>query len=115
MAGIVILVPEAGIEMPATLNDSRTSRKLLDSLPLEGEATRWGDEVYFVTPVDAPAENPVAAVPSGSLAYWPPGKAFCVFFGQTPYSPVNLLGAIDGDEALFGQVRSGQIVRIEEA
>ena len=32
-----------------------------------------------------------------AVAYWPPGKALCLFFGQRPYSPVNVVGEIEGD------------------
>ena len=42
----------------------------------------------------------------GDLAYWPPGRAFCIFFGPTPVSrgtacrpasPVNVVGKIVGE------------------
>ena len=113
MAQIRIRVMEASVDVTATLNASRTAERLLAALPLESEATRWGDEVYFLTPVSAPPEDPVATAPSGSVAYWPPGQAFCVFFGQTPYSPVNLLGTLDEDAAILGRVEAGHVVRVE--
>jgi hypothetical protein len=60
----------------------------------------------------------------GEIAYWPPGTAFCIFFGRTPAStgaapvaasPVNVLGKIDGDLSGLHQVRSGAPVRLEQA
>ncbi|MCJ7677601.1 MAG: hypothetical protein MUO35_07770, partial [Anaerolineales bacterium] len=66
---------------------------------------------------DARAEMQV-----GELAYWPPGSAFCIFFGPTPVSRgqapraasnVNPLGIVDGDAAAFKAVRSGEKVRLE--
>jgi hypothetical protein len=60
----------------------------------------------------------------GELGYWPPGSAFCIFFGPTPASvddqpqaasPVNVLGRIEGDAAAFRSVRDGQEVVLERA
>ncbi len=100
--------------MTATLNDSESAKKLLEVLPCESRAQTWGDEVYFEIPLSMGEENAQAEVPAGTIAYWPPGKSFCIFFGQTPYSPVNPLGSLDGDATEFGKVASGQKVRLEK-
>ncbi len=113
MAKIKVVTDE--VEMLATLNDSASARTLHDALPIEGSANRWGDEVYFDIGLSMPEEDPQAHVPSGTLAYWPTGTAFCIFFGQTPYSPVNVLGTLDDDPKEFAQVRSGETVRLEKA
>ena len=115
MARIRIVVLDADIEAYAEMNGSATARKLLEALPCGAEASCWGDEIYFAVPVEMGEEDALASVASGTIAYWPPGRAFCVFFGQTPYSPVNVIGKIDGDEGVFRQVESGQEVRIESA
>ena len=88
----------------ATLNQTNTAQFILSSLPIKGRVKRWGDEIYFSIPLiideclDAKTEVEV-----GDLAYWPPGQAFCVFFGNTPYSysdkpvaasPVNVFGSL---------------------
>nr|WP_203227875.1 cyclophilin-like family protein [Halobellus captivus] len=46
-------------ELPATWTDDapETVEAIDDELPLSGDATRWGDELYFDVPVDVPAEN----------------------------------------------------------
>ena len=58
----------------------------------------------------------------GDLGYWPPGKAFCIFFGPTPMSrgdeirpasAVNVVGRVTGDPRAFTRVRSGSRVTIE--
>ncbi len=97
------------------LNSSRTARQVADALPIESTAQRWGDEVYFGIGVEAPEEEARAEVPSGTVAYWPPGKALCLFFGQTPYSPVNVVGEVEGDPRVLAQVTDGQPVRVERA
>jgi hypothetical protein len=81
---------------------------------VKSSAQRWGDEVYFSIPLKVPGENPQAKVPSGTIAYWPVDPSFCIFFGQTPYSPVNVLGRVDGDEHEFASVVAGDAVLIEK-
>ena len=58
----------------------------------------------------------------GDLAYWPPGSAFCIFFGPTPVShgdeirpasPVTVVGRVLGDATAFKKVSSGTVVRLE--
>ena len=99
----------------AQLNDSRTACLLQDALPFESKARIWGDEVYFDTPVVTDEENSQADVPSGTVAYWPPGKALCLFFGQKPYSPVNVVGTLDGDPKKLAQVQEGETIQVEAA
>jgi uncharacterized protein len=114
MARMRILIKEAGIEMTAALNDSATTAALLSALPLESPAQTWGAEVYFSVPVECDAEDPQASVASGAVGYWPPGKAVCLFFGQQPVSPVNIIGALEGDPSVLKAVRDGHIVRLEQ-
>jgi len=110
-----IRVKAGSVTVTVALNDSRTAGLILGALPFDARASIWGDEVYFDTPVAAGEENPQAAVPFGAAAYWPPGKALCLFFGQTPYSPVNVVGAVEGDVGVLKGVRSGDAVRVEKA
>jgi hypothetical protein len=103
------------VVVTAALNESGTARRLWEALPIESRAQRWGDEVYFETPVEVGEEDPRADVPSGAVAYWPPGKALCLFFGQKPYSPVNVVGEVEGDPGVLSEVEDGEAVRVESA
>jgi hypothetical protein len=98
-----------------TLNDSGTARLIAEALPFESKAQRWGDEVYFATPIQAGEEDAQPRVPSGAVAYWPPGRALCLFFGQQPYSPVNVVGVLEADPQTLGVVQDGESVRVEKA
>jgi hypothetical protein len=117
-----ITISAGTLEIDAIINDSNTANDIWDSLPISGSANVWGDEIYFAISVDA-AEEPDASdlVSSGDIAFWPPGKAFCIFFGRTPAStdekpraasPVNVFGNIEGDEKLFRAVASGTTITI---
>jgi hypothetical protein len=57
-----------------------------EALPLSGEATRWGEELYFRTNVDVDVDGGRREVPVGAVAYWPEGNAICLFWGPTPAS-----------------------------
>jgi hypothetical protein len=108
----------------AALDESRTATAIWEALPIVANAETWGDEMYFDIGRALSAESPKAVVELGDLGYWPPGRAFCIFFGPTPMStgdeirpasPVNVFGRIVGDPAVFKKVRSGTTVRIERA
>ena len=118
-----ITITAGDVSFPAELNDNPTAQQIWDSLPVEGRANVWGDEIYFGIPVEAGEEPDArAAVEVGELCYWPPGNAFCIFFGPTPASiderpraasPVNILGRLLGDAASFRGVPGGALVKIE--
>jgi len=99
----------------------RTVEAVIKALPIESTANRWGDEVYFETPVKLGEENSQTAVKVGDIAYWPPGNALCIFFGPTPvtkgnepraYSPVNVIGKVLGDPLVFKEVKTGEKVKV---
>lgn len=121
MAARRIRITAGGIGAEATLNDSRTAREIWEVLPIEAAGQIWGDEIYFGIPLGMDEDAARAVVELGDLAYWPPGRAFCIFFGPTPASqgdeirpasPVNVVGRVDGDPTVFRKVRAGTRVRL---
>ena len=81
-----IRITAGSVSAEARLNDSKTARAIWDKLPIEARGETWGDEIYFDIGLTASAEAPREVVDVGDLAYWPPGRAFCIFFGPTPVS-----------------------------
>ena len=119
-----ITITAEDIKMSAELNDSNTAKKIWEALPIEESVQTWGDEIYFSIPVNIGLENAKAVVSEGDLGYWPPGNAFCIFFGLTPASqgdeirpasPVNIFGKIIGDPKAFKKVSSGAKIIIEKS
>ena len=119
-----IRIQAGSVSMEAELNDSATARQVAAALPIQARANTWGDEIYFAIPVRAGAEHPREVVELGDLGYWPPGTAFCIFFGPTPASrgqeirpasPVNILGKLKGDPTALRAVRDGEPVTISLA
>jgi len=117
-----IEITAGDVRAAATLDDNPTADAIWDALPIEANANTWGEEIYFSIPVrleQAPDAKEV--VDLGDLGYWPPGTAFCIFFGRTPMSSpgeirpasaVNVFGHIEGDPTVFKAVSSGTKVRI---
>ena len=119
-----IRITAGDVSVAAELNDSPSAAVILAALPLEASGSRWGEEIYFSIPVDEKAAPDARAdMKIGELAYWPPGNAFCIFFGPTPASdgdepraasPVNPIGRIVGDVEPLRGVPDGATVRIEK-
>jgi hypothetical protein len=99
----------------ADLNETECALGILEALPIRSRARVWGQEVYFDTEVILPEENPQAHVPPGTVAYWLPGKAVCLFFGQTPASPVSVVGTMRGNPRDLAAVHAGDEVTVEAA
>ena len=111
------------LSMEAELNDTPTAQKIAAALPLRTSFNTWGDEIYFAIPVNAALdESAQEVVEVGDLGYWPPGKAWCIFFGQTPASQpgkimpasaVNVIGKVLGDATQFKTVMREREVIVE--
>jgi hypothetical protein len=97
------------------LNDEtspKTVESFLDNLPFTLQLNVWGDEIYTSSsPISVPEENSKSPVSLNDVAYWPTGKAICLFYGPTPIgkkgeitpaSPVNVIGKIiDPDKSVL--------------
>jgi uncharacterized protein len=111
------------LSMEAELNETPTAQKIAAALPLRASFNTWGDEIYFAIPVDATLDDSAQEVVElGDLGYWPPGNAWCIFFGQTPVShpgkimpasAVNVIGKVLGDATQFKTVMREREVIVE--
>lgn len=120
-----ITITVDGTVFPGELNDSASGRKIADKLPLTISMSRWGEEYYGsigeALPMEPGARDEMAV---GELAYWPPGTAFCIFFGPTPASngsepraasDCNPLGMLEGDVSGLGKLGHSISAKIEKA
>lgn len=111
-----IRIAAGAIKAQAELNNTATAQAIWQSLPIDGRASLWGDEIYFSVPPSLELEGGQELVSMGDLGYWPEGEAFCIFFGPTPVSQgneirpasrVTVFGKIIGDATIFKEVAAG--------
>jgi hypothetical protein len=118
-----IQITSGDVSVTATLADNPAADAVWQALPIEARANTWGDEIYFGIPVMIEeSENARDVLEMGALAYWPPGNAFCIFFGRTPASrgneiraasAVNPIGRVIGDPTILKQVENGTPIHVE--
>ncbi len=122
--GKKINIVTVSVQMKAELNSSATANSIWEKLPIRGTVNTWGEEIYFQIPVQMEHENAVSVVEEGDVAYWPEGKSFCIFFGQTPAStakeikpasPVNPVGRLLGEPGAWKAVKPGTEITLEQA
>ena len=119
-----IQISTGNLTLTATLNELETANQLWESLPITGRVQIWGDEIYFSIPVNVEEElDSQETVRAGTVAYWPPGSALCLFWGPTPVSApgeirpasaVNVVGILDNDPTLLAQVPSEAEIIVEK-
>jgi hypothetical protein len=119
-----IKITVGGIEVLAELNDSETAGAIYKKLPIEAKGEFRGDEIFCDIGMAMDSEDPRELVQEGDLGYWPPGNAFCIFYGPTPtsregeirpFSPVNAIGKVLGDAKVLKAVKDASKVKIEKA
>jgi hypothetical protein len=117
-----IRIRAGSIAVVAQLDETGTADAIWSALPIRGNVTLWGEEIYFPVSLSLPPEDARELVEAGDLGYWPQGPAFCIFFGPTPASrgqeirpasPVNVFGRVVGDTAPLSGVRQGAHVTVE--
>ena len=118
-----IQITAGDVVAEAECYDNDTGDQIWEALPIKARANTWGDEIYFSIPVQLEeASDAQEVVELGDLGYWPPGTAFCIFFGPTPASTgdeirpasaVNVWGKVQSNPAVFKGVPSGAQVQVE--
>ena len=121
-----ILIQTDDITLNAILFDTSTANKIFNQLPITSLGNRWGDEIYFSVNIsDELKAESTDLFNVGDLAFWPPGNAFCIFWGPTPASekdeiraasPANLIGKIIDNPLDLSSVSSGEenIIKVSE-
>ena len=109
------------ITIKADLNNSETANNIKKILPISNSVNIWGDEIYFPVDINDEEIGAKEIVELGDIGYWPPGNAFCLFFGLTPLSkgeeiraasPINIIGKIRGEINILKKVKSGEKVMV---
>ena len=119
---VIVEIPNSS-NISLELDDAHspnTVHELIEKLPFTVDLNVWGDEIYTSkSPVSQPEENAKSPVDLHDVAYWPTGKAICLFYGPTPIgnpgeitpaSPVNVIGKIvSPDKTILDNVHSEKV------
>ncbi len=116
-------ITAGGVSLQVELLDTASADAIYDGVPFGSRAMRWGEEVYFSTPVKAELEADAREViQPGELAFWVEGAAIAIGFGRTPastgseirlVSPANIWARTRDDVSALSAVESGDAVRVE--
>lgn len=95
----------------------KTVKEFVKKLPFTVKLHTWGDEIYSSeSPISMIEENAKSPVALNDVAYWPSGKAICLFYGPTPIgkkgeitpaSPVNVIGKIINPDKSVLKIANG--------
>ena len=70
--------------------------------------------MFIEIPLALGEEKSKTMAEKGALAYWPMGKAFCIFYERTrPYSSINPIGRITENLEIFSQIKSGTKITVK--
>jgi hypothetical protein len=118
-----IRIQVGGQTVHGTLSENDTADQVWGALPIDTTVATWGDEFYFDIGLSLDlASDARSEMKVGEMAYWPPGNAFCIFFGPTPAShgdepraasAVNPFGKIEEDVEVLKGIPSGTRILIE--
>ena len=106
------------------LRDTPTAELIYDAVPFSSKVKKWGEEIYFETPIKAELENNAREVVDfGEIAFWNGGSAIAIGYGKTPVSkeneirlisPCNIWADSSFDKSYIEKIKENEIVKIEK-
>ena len=118
-----IMITAGSVQIEAELLDTPTANAIYEHLPIRSQASTWGEEVYFATPVSVTREADARdVVQPGEIAFWVEGDSIAIGFGRTPISrgdeirlaaPTNIWAKALDDVKRLKAVKAGDRVSVE--
>jgi len=111
-------------ELKLKLRDTKTANLIFNALPFQSKVQRWGEEIYFDTPLNIDLEEDARSVIEyGEVAFWAAGSAIAIGYGKTPVSqaneirlisPANIWADSDFKKEYIEEINQGEIVIVQK-
>jgi hypothetical protein len=118
---MVIVFKAKNIGFYVQFNETPTANDMIKGLPVEGVVSKWGDEIYFKTGINASGDGRTTDINVGDVAYWPEGQCLCIFYGPTqasttdkpvPASPVIIVGKTMASPDELREIHEGERISV---
>ena len=118
---MVIVFKAKNIGFYVQFNETPAAHDIIKNLPIEGIVSKWGDEIYFKTGIDAAGDGKTTDINVGDVAYWSEGQCLCIFYGPTqassgqkpvPASPVIIVGKTMASPDELREIHEGERISV---
>ena len=111
-------------EFEVIFKKSITSDLIWRSLPIFSKIKRWGEEIYFDTPLNIDLDKDARSIIEyGEIAFWSAGSAIAIGYGKTPVSqedeirlisPANVWADCEFKKEYIRSIKEGETVLVEK-
>ena len=111
-------------ELILKLRNTKTADLIYDVLPFQSKVNKWGEEIYFETPLNIDLDKDARSVIEyGEIAFWPSGSAIAIGYGKTPVSqgdeirlisPANIWADCEFEKEYIHSIKDGDTVLVEK-
>ena len=111
-------------ELILKLRNTKTAHTVYNALPFQSIVQKWGEEIYFDTPLNINLDPDARSVVEyGEVAFWVAGSAIAIGYGITPVSqeneirlisPANIWADCKFQKEYISNIKQGEIVIVEK-
>ena len=111
-------------ELILKLRNTKTAHIIYNALPFQSIVQKWGEEIYFDTPLNINLDPDARSVVEyGEVAFWVAGSAIAIGYGITPVSqeneirlisPANIWADCKFQKEYISDINQGEIVIVEK-
>jgi len=106
------------------LRNTQTAELIYNALPFRSKVNKWGEEIYFDTPLNIDLDtNARSVIEYGEIAFWSAGSAIAIGYGKTPaslgdeirlISPANVWADCEFEKEYIHSIKEGETVSVEK-
>ena len=111
-------------ELILKLRNTQTAELIYNALPFRSKVNKWGEEIYFDTPLNIDLDtNARSVIEYGEIAFWSAGSAIAIGYGKTPaslgneirlISPANVWADCEFEKEYIHSIKEGETLSVEK-